>query len=166
MRPLVSILIPAYNAEGWIGDTIKSAIGQTWPRKEIIVVDDGSTDQTLSVARQFASKEVSVTPQANQGAAATRNKAFSLCQGDYIQWLDADDLLAPDKIEKQMKAWTRVQPDERCFPRHGDGLFTGHGKPVLFQPHYGVICLRLNGCYGKWDKISSCKPERGLSVAN
>jgi glycosyltransferase involved in cell wall biosynthesis len=104
MPPLVSILIPAHNAQEWIGDTIESALGQTWPRKEIIVVDDGSTDQTLSIARRFASKTAAVVTQANQGAAAARNKAFSLSQGDYIQWLDADDLLAPDKIEKQMEA--------------------------------------------------------------
>src|SRR3989475_2203309 len=104
MKPLVSILIPAFDAEEWIADTITSAVRQTWPRKEIIVVDDGSRDHTLSIARQFASKEVSVVTQANQGAAATRNRAFSNCQGDYIQWLDADDLLAPDKIERQMEA--------------------------------------------------------------
>ena len=58
MKPLVSILIPAYNAEKWIADTIQSAIAQTWPRKEIIVVDDGSTDRTAEVARRFASKGV------------------------------------------------------------------------------------------------------------
>src|SRR6266576_6242361 len=101
MAPLVSILIPAYNAERWIADTINSALAQTWPRKEIIVVDDGSEDQTLWVSRQFASKNVSVVTQENRGASAARNKAFELCQGDYIQWLDADDLLAPAKIAKQ-----------------------------------------------------------------
>lgn len=104
MGELVSILIPAYNAERWIRDTIRSAIDQTWSHKEIIVVDDGSRDQTLSMARQFASKEVSVVTQANQGAAAARNHAFSICQGDYIQWLDADDLLAPNKIARQLEA--------------------------------------------------------------
>jgi glycosyltransferase involved in cell wall biosynthesis len=99
---LVSILIPAYNAEEWIADTIRSAMAQIWQRKEIIVVDDGSTDQTLAIAREFESDNVRVFEQKNQGAAAARNKAFSLCHGDYIQWLDADDLLAPDKIARQM----------------------------------------------------------------
>jgi glycosyltransferase involved in cell wall biosynthesis len=102
--PLVSILIPAFNAQEWIGDTLRSAIAQTWEPKEIIVVDDGSADQTLKIARRFESESVRVITQENQGAAAARNKAFSLSQGDYIQWLDADDLLAPDKIEKQMEA--------------------------------------------------------------
>ena len=100
--PLVSILIPAFNAEHWIAETIVSAQSQTWPRKEIIVVDDGSRDRTKAIAKGFAGKDLVVTTQPNQGAAAARNYAYSLCQGDYIQWLDADDLLSSDKIEKQM----------------------------------------------------------------
>jgi len=102
MEPLVSILIPAYNAERWIADTLRSAIEQTWPRKEIIVVDDGSTDNTLSAAKKSSSSLVNVITQDNQGAAAARNKAVSMSQGDYIQWLDADDILAPDKVERQL----------------------------------------------------------------
>jgi glycosyltransferase involved in cell wall biosynthesis len=104
MKSLVSILIPAYNAENWIAYTLQSAVGQTWPRKEIIVVDDGSSDRTVEVARRFASKEVVVVSTKNQGAAAARNHALELSKGDYIQWLDADDLLAPDKIERQLAA--------------------------------------------------------------
>jgi glycosyltransferase involved in cell wall biosynthesis len=104
MTPLVSILIPAYNAERWIADTIRSALAQTWPDKEVIIIDDGSRDRTLSIARQFASRDVFVVTQENQGASAARNKAFERCQGAYVQWLDADDLLAPDKIARQMEA--------------------------------------------------------------
>src|SRR5215471_1574963 len=102
MKPLVSILIPAYNAEEWIETTIQSALGQTWQRKEIIIVDDGSRDGTAAVARRFASKEVAAVSTENQGAAAARNRALQISKGDYIQWLDADDLLAPDKIERQL----------------------------------------------------------------
>jgi glycosyltransferase involved in cell wall biosynthesis len=104
MDPLVSILIPAYNSQQWLALTVESALAQTWPRKEIIVVDDGSTDQTLKIAQSFASRGVKVITQKNQGAAAARNTAFASCKGDYIQWLDADDLLAPDKIEAQVRA--------------------------------------------------------------
>jgi len=103
MKPLVSILIPAYNAEEWIAATLESAIAQTWQHKEIIVVDDGSTDRTLAIAQRFASKGVNVVCQENSGAAAARNKCFSVCHGDFVQWLDADDLLATDKIERQMQ---------------------------------------------------------------
>jgi glycosyltransferase involved in cell wall biosynthesis/peptidoglycan/xylan/chitin deacetylase (PgdA/CDA1 family) len=101
-KPLVSILIPAYNAQDWIADTLRSAIAQIWEPKEIIVVDDGSSDQTLAIARKFESSTVHIVGQKNQGAASARNTALSLCRGDYIQWLDADDLLAPDKIARQM----------------------------------------------------------------
>jgi glycosyltransferase involved in cell wall biosynthesis len=103
-EPLVSILIPAYNAEEWIAESIESAVAQTWPRKEIIVVDDGSTDRTGDVARSFASQIVKVVSTENRGLSAAVNTAYGLCQGDYIQELDADDLLAPDKIEKQVAA--------------------------------------------------------------
>lgn len=103
MKPLVSILIPAYNSQRWIGEAIQSALNQSWFPKEIVIVDDGSKDATFSIARRFASSSVSVVTQSNQGAAAARNKAYSLSQGEYIQWLDADDLLAPDKISKQME---------------------------------------------------------------
>jgi len=104
MKPLVSILIPAYNAQQWIGYTLRSAVAQTWIRKEIIVVDDGSTDETAEVARNFESKQVAVVHTDNQGAAAARNHALAISQGDYVQWLDADDLLAPKKIERQLAA--------------------------------------------------------------
>jgi glycosyltransferase involved in cell wall biosynthesis len=127
VQPLVSILIPAYNAEQWIGDTLRSAVAQTWPRKEIIVVDDGSRDGTLAAARKFEGKDFLVTTQQNQGAAATRNRAFSLCQGDFIQWLDADDLLAPDKIERQMAA-RDTRKSERT-------LLSGPWGSFLYRPY-------------------------------
>jgi glycosyltransferase involved in cell wall biosynthesis len=133
MRPLVSILIPAYNTDRWIADAIDSALAQTWPRKEIVVVDDGSTDQTLQVARQFASKTVSIVTQENQGASAARNKAFKLCQGDYIQWLDADDLLSPDKVAKQMAAAQECQ-DKRRLLSSGWGYFMYRPSRAQFLP--------------------------------
>ena len=101
MRALVSILIPAYNAEKTIASTLQSALAHSWQRKEIIVVDDGSSDRTAEIARRFGSK-VRVVTTPNQRAAAARNEALRLCHGEYIQWLDADDLLVPDKIERQL----------------------------------------------------------------
>ena len=127
MKPLVSILIPAYNAERWIAETIQSALRQTWPRKEIIVIDDGSTDQTLPITREFASKELLVVTQPNQGGSAARNHAFSLSQGEYIQWLDADDLLAPDKIALQMEV-----ADECASKRT---LLSSAWGYFLYRPH-------------------------------
>jgi len=110
MPPLVSILIPAYNAEAWIADTLKSIVGQTWPNKEIIVVDDGSKDATVAVARQFESSVVKVVRQENRGPAVARNHAYRLSQGDYIQFIDADDLLSPEKISEQIKVLRQSPP--------------------------------------------------------
>ena len=109
MKPLVSILIPAYNAEKWISDTLRSAIAQTWPNKEIIVVDDGSKDGTLEVVQRFQPNGVKVVTQKNQGAAATRNHCYRLSTGKYIQWLDADDLLSEDKIARQMEVAKEIE---------------------------------------------------------
>jgi glycosyltransferase involved in cell wall biosynthesis len=109
MKPLVSILIPAYNAEKWIGYTLQSAVNQTWPVKEIIVVDDGSRDRTAEVARGFASKNVKIVSTENRGLSGAVNNAYKLCQGEYIQELDADDLLSPDKIERQLLALQEIR---------------------------------------------------------
>ncbi|MDR6940405.1 glycosyltransferase family 2 protein [Mucilaginibacter pocheonensis] len=103
-QPLVSIIIPVYNTEKYLAGSITSAVSQTWPNKEIIVVDDGSTDQSLKVAKGFASDAVSVFSCENKGASAARNFGLHLAKGDYIQFLDADDLLSHDKIEKQLHA--------------------------------------------------------------
>src|SRR5215467_9558770 len=133
MDPLVSILIPAYNAEQSIAHTIRSALAQTWPKIEIIIVDDGSRDQTLTIARDFACKKVSVIAQQNAGAAAARNKALSIGQGDYIQWLDADDILAPDKIEKQIEL-IRTLDSNRWLLSSSWGSFLYRTQRAKFVP--------------------------------
>ncbi|MFD0795040.1 glycosyltransferase family 2 protein [Mucilaginibacter litoreus] len=111
---LVSIIIPAYNWEKYIAASINSALAQTWPQIEIIVVDDGSTDNTLNVARSFEAKGVKVIHQVNQGASAARNRGLKEAKGQYIQFLDADDLLAPDKIQAQMQ-YLQQRQDAVCI---------------------------------------------------
>jgi len=122
MDKLVSILIPAYNSERWIAETIRSALNQTWLRKEIIIVDDGSSDNTPHILRSFQSGLVKIITQENMGSTAARNKALSYAQGDYIQWLDNDDLLAPDKISQQLKHSIDTQ-NERILFSASLGLF-------------------------------------------
>jgi len=133
MQPLVSILIPAYNAGEWIAETLDSALAQTWHTKEILVVDDGSTDRTLDIARHFTSRGVRVISQPHQGAAAARNRAFSLSSGDYIQWLDADDLLARDKIAKQLEVAERCA-DPRTLLSSAFGHFMYRRTQAQFVP--------------------------------
>ncbi len=101
-KPLVSIIIPVYNSAAFIEQTINSAIQQTWPNKEIILVNDGSTDNSLAIIKGYESASVKVFTQINKGAAAARNKGLVEANGDYIQFLDGDDLLSNTKIEEQI----------------------------------------------------------------
>jgi glycosyltransferase involved in cell wall biosynthesis len=175
MKPLVSILIPAYNAAPWIHESLSSAISQTWPNKEVIVVDDGSTDATFELARQFASRTVKVVTQLNGGACAARNNALSLAQGHYIQWLDADDLLHPNKIERQMArrdngadslvlltaAWGRFfyRLEKTVFVPDGlwrdlgpvDWVMTKLGENCWMNPGCWLVSRRLTQLAGPWD---------------
>jgi GT2 family glycosyltransferase len=96
----VSILIPCYNARPWIAEAIESALAQTWPEKEVIVVDDGSTDGSLDVIRSFGSA-IRFETGPNRGGNVARNRLLELARGEWLQYLDADDRLLPEKIERQ-----------------------------------------------------------------
>ena len=101
MNPLVSILIPCYNYEKYVTDAIKSALGQTYKNIEVIVVNDGSTDNSLEVIRSFGDA-IHCESIPNSGACAARNRALNISKGEYIQFLDADDVLSPDKISNHL----------------------------------------------------------------
>lgn len=100
--PLVSILIPSHNAERWIAETLEASLVQIWPHIDIIVVDDGSKDKTIEVVKRYESRGVKLIVQENRGAAAARNTAFRASEGDFVQFLDADDLISPNKIHSQI----------------------------------------------------------------
>jgi len=99
---LISVLIPVHNAEKWIADTLRSILNQSWKNLEIIVVDDGSTDNSLNIVKQNRDSRIKVFHQENKGGSAARNLAFAKSCGEFIQYLDADDLLDKYKIERQM----------------------------------------------------------------
>lgn len=130
---LVSILIPAFNAEAWITEAIVSALNQTWPYKELIIVDDGSTDRTFEIAKHFEGKNVLVFSQRHSGACVTRNNALYHARGNYIQWLDADDILAPNKIEEQMKVAKYHQQRYLLFSSAW-GKFLNNMNKAKFNP--------------------------------
>lgn len=101
MKPEVSVVIPAYNAEKYLAETIRSVLDQTYNSYEVIVVDDGSSDGTLEVARSFDSRIKALT-KPNGGPASARNLAIRNSRGAYIAFLDSDDLWTPDKLERQV----------------------------------------------------------------
>src|SRR5262249_24552816 len=100
MKPLVSIGIPSFNSAQWLGQAIESALAQTWPEKEVIVVDDGSRDESPEIARQFGTK-VHLIVTENRGGNQARNEALRAARGEWMQFLDADDYLEPEKIAQQ-----------------------------------------------------------------
>jgi glycosyltransferase involved in cell wall biosynthesis len=107
----VSILIPFFNAEKYLGKTIESALSQTYDEKEIILVNDGSTDDSLAIAQSYIPNGVKIFSQPNGGACRARNKAFQEASGDYVQFLDCDDLLSSDKIKNQLAMITGTDKD-------------------------------------------------------
>lgn len=96
--PLVSIVIPCFNAEAFIAEAIGSALGQSHPHLEVIVVDDGSADDSLAVIAGFDDPRLTCIAQDNQGASAARNAGLARAQGEFVVFLDGDDLLGPDAV--------------------------------------------------------------------
>lgn len=110
MSPLVSVVIPCYNAESFVAETIKSAFAQTYKNLEIIVIDDESTDGSREVLRSFGSKIRSEFAE-HMGASEARNRGTKLAKGEFIQYLDADDLLHPHAIEVRVNKLQETDAD-------------------------------------------------------
>jgi glycosyltransferase involved in cell wall biosynthesis len=130
--PLVSVIIPAYNAATFIAETLESVLSQIYQQIEVIVVDDGSKDETSTIVRQFAARDrrVRLIQQANAGVAAARNCAIQNSQGEFIAPIDADDIWYPQKLDKQVQCL--IHADSKvglvyCWSAHIDeaGSFTG-----------------------------------------
>src|SRR6476646_2026610 len=100
----ISIIIPAFNAQATIEETIASVQNQTFSDFEIIVIDDGSTDDTLRIVQQISDPHLRIFSYSNGGTSVARNNGISQATGDYIAFLDADDLWTPDKLERQLQA--------------------------------------------------------------
>jgi len=111
--PLISVIIPTYNCASYIPDAIDSALCQTYKNIEIIVVDDGSTDNTAAVLKKYG-KKITVHSQENRGLSAARNTGFKISKGQFICFLDSDDILLPEKFSLQMEAFEK-NPDVDVF---------------------------------------------------
>jgi glycosyltransferase involved in cell wall biosynthesis len=161
---------------------LESCLAQTWAAREVIVVNDGSRDDSLAVARRFESRGVRVLDQANRGASAARNAGLRAASGDFIQFLDADDLLAPDKLEQQVGfcaehpsvqlvsgAWARFEaaPAEADFTPQGNWrdlggveflqLFFETG--AMMHPAAWLARRALLDAAGPWDETLSLNDD-------
>ena len=132
--PLVSVVVPAYDAERWIGATLQSLRGQTYRNLEIIVVDDGSTDGTARIVAEHAVRDVRVTliSQRNGGVAAARNRAIADARGVYIAPTDADDLSAPTRIGQLVAALEAA--DERTAVAYSWSAFLDEEGQTMAMP--------------------------------
>ena len=132
--PLISIIIPTYNRESCVGQAIDSVLGQTWQDFEVIVVDDGSTDDTRKRLKVFGDR-IRVVHQENAGVSAARNAGMALASGEWLGFLDSDDLWRPEKLERQMA-------DLALYPRA-----VGHAVDVAIQglPGQDITVFKLRG---------------------
>jgi teichuronic acid biosynthesis glycosyltransferase TuaG len=108
---LVSVVMPAFNTERYIAQAIRSVLGQTYPHWELIIVDDGSTDNTAGVVRTFKDPRIRYLFQSNAGQSAARNVAVRASNGPLLAFLDSDDLWMSNKLELQMKALIETKAD-------------------------------------------------------
>ena len=180
--PTVSILIPCHNAGRFVRATLESAFAQSWPQCEVILVDDGSTDDSVRVAREFESRGLRLLTQPNRGAAAARNAALRAATGEFIQFLDADDLISPDKIAAQMAmlralpagtlatcAWGRFQTDpataqfvdEAVFRDFGavDFLVLAGDTGAMMHPSSWLLPRAVATKAGPWDESLSLNDD-------
>ena len=127
--PNISVVIPAYNAEKTIGETIASVLAQTYADFELIIINDGSQDATLDVVRQFTDEltdeltdeRIKVFSYANSGPQKSRNRGIDQALGQYISFVDADDLWTPEKLELQLRA-LEAQPEASVAYSWVDGI--------------------------------------------
>lgn len=112
--PLVSVIIPVYNRDRYLAEAIESVLAQTYPAIELIVVDDGSTDLSAEVAQRYLPNLIYFYQQ-NGGISAARNTGIGLAQGEFLAFLDSDDIWMPDKLSQQMAAFTSDPNLEAVF---------------------------------------------------
>lgn len=113
-NPLISVIVPVYNCDHYLGEAIESVLAQTYQSLEVIVVDDGSTDGSAAEAKRFGSS-VQYCFQFNSGAGAARNQGIDLAQGSFFAFIDADDLWVEDKLIYQMAAFDKYPELDMVF---------------------------------------------------
>ena len=145
MSITVSIVIPAYNAEQYLGETIESVLAQTFDDFELLIIDDGSTDNTAEIVRNYSFKDnrVKLRSQQNQGVSIARNTGIKLAKGEYIAFLDSDDKWLPNKLAVHIEHFNQDSNLGASFGKveflTSDGQLTGHLSNSLLtgiKPEY------------------------------
>jgi glycosyltransferase involved in cell wall biosynthesis len=185
---LVSVIIPVFNASNYIEACLDSVLNQTYKSLQVIIVNDGSTDNSLDTIQQFIKNDdrFIVINQENRGCSAAKNKGLEFVKGDYVQYLDADDILSNDKIELQVQALTdnnysiavcktiifknhindvNLEIDTDLISKAGSGkdfiyrLWGSEGKIGMVQPNAYLVPINIIVEIGKWDESLSPSPD-------
>lgn len=177
-KPLVSIIVPVYNSEVYLGTCLESLRGQTWPNLEIILVNDGSTDGSgrLCVAAARVDHRIRFLDRPNGGVSAARNSALAVARGDYLQFSDSDDRLTPDATETLVRAAQSTGADlviSHFFRVDGEKQAQrGHikGERLLTRQEFAqeMVKAPANYYYGTlWNKLyrRSIVEKQGLRFA-
>ncbi|MEG3843314.1 glycosyltransferase [Microcoleus sp. herbarium14] len=159
-QPLISICIPTYNGEAFIGEAIKSAIAQTYPNIELIVSDDGSTDRTIAIAQSFQSQTAAdfrIILHRNYGLSQNWNFCISQAKGEYIKFLFQDDLLEPECIEKMVALAQQNPKIGMVFSPRGITIADSESHPILRKASQSIKDLHKS-----WSNLKSIQPGQEL----
>ncbi len=115
VSPKISVILPVYNSQSYIKEAVESVLAQTFTNFELIVVNDGSTDNTLKILNQFDDARIRIINQINQGPGAARNNALKIAQGEYVMYLDSDDWFCANALEIAYGEATRFNTDLTFF---------------------------------------------------
>lgn len=163
MNDLISVIVPAYNIAPWLSRCLDSILAQTYKNLEIIVIDDGSTDETSQIIDEYAKKDSRVVAihQKNAGLVAVRNRGIELASGDWIGFVDGDDAIDPDMYARLLSNALKYDADishcgvRFCFSDGHEELHYGTGK-VMLQNNFDGIKDLLEGTLiepGVWNKL-------------
>jgi len=135
-NPLINVIVPVYNAELYLEEAIQSVLSQTYQPVEILIINDGSTDGSASVAKKFTEQTIYIF-QSNQGAAAARNLGIKKSSADFLAFLDADDVWTPNKLSKQMESFNEHPELDMVF----GGVEQFHSPELKMENNSNTISI-------------------------
>ena len=157
MNPLVSIIIPVYNASAFLVDAVHSALNQTYSLIEVIVVNDGSTDNSLQLLEDIKDERLRLFSQMNQGACVARNRGIAEAKGEFVKFLDSDDILYPEAVAVQMKQQAELGENEVVF---GDFDFVDKDGKVFYKNSFddnsNLSSDQVFWFFKNWEMLITC----------
>lgn len=162
-NPLVSVIMPVYNATKYVEEAVASVLNQTYQNLELLVIDDGSKDNSLELIQSFNDPRLHVFSQINQGADVARNRGLYESKGEYVKFLDSDDVLYPDALKTQVEQMASLADNEEVF---GDFDFMDENGKVFYHHSLDEELLQMlmdsqdQWMFRYWYMVTSCPLHR------